>query len=204
MPTLLKCSGTIEELIQHNDIIFGCTGTDILKQVNLEHVFNGDKIFVSCSSEDKEFLSLLKWIQRDERFTFSANPLLDISYITTKSHKIRILRGGFPINFDNNIEIEPEKDIQLTRTLLLGAIFQALICVKERRFGKYVRYTLHPEIQRYIALKWLTLTHPKNFSQFLEQFSSVEWIICNSQGENFYSPMLKEIFLSEEGRIIAI
>ncbi len=201
---LMNWTDNINGLIQRNDIIFGCSGTDIFYQLELESLFNGNKIFASCSSEDKEFLTLLKWLGKESHLKCSENPLQNIFYTTTKNHEIQIVRGGFPINFDNIKEIESAKDIQLTRTLLLGGIFQSLMCIQENIGEKKTKYILHPEIQRYIALKWLMLSMPQNSHEFLDKFSNTKWIVDNSQGHYLHSPMITKIFSFANEHAIAI
>jgi len=63
------------------------------------------KTLISCSSEDKEFLSLLRVINNTSLNVF--DPLDDIEYISEFGAKIHLLRGGFPVNFDNSGESVP-------------------------------------------------------------------------------------------------
>jgi len=194
---LTNWSGDIKEFIQYNDIILGCSGTDVFHHLELTEFFNGNKIFASCSSEDKEFLTLLKWLQRDNHFKFSDNPLQHLYHQTTSGHTIQVLRGGFPINFDNIEEVEPAKDIQLTRALLLGGIFQSLIYIQEHIGKRSIKYMLHPDIQRYIVLKWLMLVPKKNALEFIEKFSNSNWVITRSKGHYLFSPEISKIFSLE-------
>lgn len=56
--SLISDNDSLEGIIEKSDYIFGCTGTDLT--LNIVHSIvqtQGSKVFLSCSSEDKEFLS---------------------------------------------------------------------------------------------------------------------------------------------------
>lgn len=197
-------ANSVAELIRNCDIIIGCSGRDTLDQECIDSVINGNKIFLSCSSEDKEFLSLLRWIRTQNQDYHLLDPLRDIMHRTRQSHLIHILRGGFPINFDNNREVEPERDIQLTRALILCGILQSVIYLRSSETKNFARYMLQPEIQRYIALTWRKVyPFPLN-SIHINQFYDMKWISTQSGGGLLESNILTETFSYTEDHKLRI
>lgn len=125
--------GDIPSLISNADVIIGCTGTDITEEFrNLEAILNSikPKYLVSTSSKDIEFNSLLIYIQeKKKQLEQTPNPLKDIVYINPENQantKIVILKGGFPINFNNQRHCVPPKKIWPTRAALMGACLMAV------------------------------------------------------------------------------
>jgi len=119
-------SDSLEHIIERADYIFGCTGADITS--NIVHSIlqaRSQKVFLSCSSEDKEFLSLLQEITKKKRFHQDII-FDDISYTTDAGGAITIVKGGFPVNFDDSGESVPSQDIQLTRALVIAGIIDAI------------------------------------------------------------------------------
>ncbi|MES2141386.1 MAG: NAD(P)-dependent oxidoreductase [Pseudomonadota bacterium] len=176
----------LEQLIEFADYIFGCTGQDSIKSIDPFRLSNKDKALMSCSSEDKEFLPLLKAIQKKYN-TRVTNPLDEVQYITDSGATIRLLKGGFPVNFDSSGESVPRKDIQLTRALALTSILQATqFFNKSSLVNKAGVYALDPHMQYSVANKWLE-TQARNFpNDIIDNFQDVEWILDNSEGS--YEP----------------
>lgn len=147
------CTNDLSALISASDYIFGCSGRDVSERKVEQFLLSSrNKTLISCSSEDKEFLSLLRFINQDISNLF--DPLNDIDYKTNFGATIRILRGGFPVNFDNTGESVPDKDIQLTRSLVLGAIIQASTYFKDETIKNRV-YPLDSSTQQFIVQEWL-------------------------------------------------
>ncbi len=151
----IECAKDTNQLIEKCDWIFGCSGRDITEAyIDQLDLTKRDKTFISCSSEDKEFLSLLRHIDKQTPIEF--NPLDTIKYHSEQGAVIRLLRGGFPINFDGTGESVPANEIQLTRSLVIGAVLQAI-----RFLGQYANiekaaiYPLNIEVQRFIVYHWL-------------------------------------------------
>lgn len=185
---------SLHELIEKSDIIFGCTGIDILKEISFDDLTFDNKIFISCSSEDKEFLSLLTWLN-GQNPRQSYDPIADIIFQTKNRKHCRILRGGFPINFYHEKEIEPANNIQLTRALLLGGIVQAIHLLQDYNcLRKNCRLKLDPHIQQYIACEWMPFASLKKIAPLLPHFKNIEWINENSKGELFISELLERSF----------
>ena len=124
--SLISDNDSLEDIIEKSDYIFGCTGTDLTH--NIVHSIvqtQGSKVFLSCSSEDKEFLSLLKEITNGK--DFYQNKLFDDVLFNTKAGgQIVLVNGGFPVNFDDSGESVPARDIQLTRALIVGGVIDAI------------------------------------------------------------------------------
>lgn len=173
--------------IGFSDYIFGCTGRDIASSIDLFRLCPKDKVLISCSSEDKEFLSLIQYIQRKQPITH-VNPLSDIIWKNDVGANIRIVRGGFPVNFDGSNESVPNKDIQLTRALVLAGALQAVeFFKKNNNLIKQSRiYMLNPNIQKFIVNHWVKVQNPGRFDQaIISKFQDEKWIIKNSGGIYF-------------------
>jgi hypothetical protein len=185
----IKYATSISELINRSYYILGCTGSDITENINFEEVIYSNKIFISCTSEDKEFLTLLKYVQ-SKKGDFTNDPLMDINFRLNASASITILRGGFPINFDNSGESVPKNNIQLTRGLLLSSIIQALYLLP-KMYKTHVagRIMLEPNLQKFIVDEWFSSNKDTPISTaVIENFNSVEWIAQNSSGQFIQVP----------------
>lgn len=115
-------SESIEQIIRNNDLVLGCTGSPL--ELSEEWFLNKKTILASCSSEDIEFQDFFK-------YNVSYNCINRVSsapdfLFKSLNSEILILNSGFPINFDNNKEIENQCDIQMTRGLIYSAIQQAI------------------------------------------------------------------------------
>ena len=175
-------------LISNTTHIFGCTGEDLTENKNILGLVTTDRTFISCSSEDIEFRSLLKEISNSSLETTQSIP--DIVYRKSTGTTIRILRSGFPINFDNSLNSVPINDIQLTRGLLLGACMQATLVSRKlddnQLLSSSKQCLLDPYVQRFIFKTWLKHQSSQTYPQaFIKQFSDIQWIVENSGGE-FY------------------
>jgi S-adenosylhomocysteine hydrolase len=176
------CVHNISELMSISDYIFGCSGRDITAS-NLEYFqfASKNKTLISCSSEDKEFLSLLRLIQRQREGLF--DPLNDIQYTNQLGVSIQILRGGFPVNFDASGESVPAVDIQLTRALVLSAVMQAIgYFNRSDIISQSGIYALEPDEQRFIVHEWIKQKDVLNpiFRKIVEKFTCNQLISNHS------------------------
>jgi hypothetical protein len=135
------------------DVIAGCTGTDVTNDPHAMDVFavsETPKILFSCASKDKEFLNLLKYIHSNRRNT--TNPLDDIVFKNGFRAPLLILRGGFPLNFDNSLSSVPRHLIQVIRGIKLMAAFQAYKMLSDARNDTFAckNYQLNPELQKVV------------------------------------------------------
>lgn len=114
-------------VIASANIIFSTTGKDISQQLHIDEIVKRDKIFISCSSGDKEFLTLLQAIAKRSN-DHHPDPFTDVIYSTPNGARITILDWGTPINFNRTEASVPAQDIAMTRGLLFGANLQAALC----------------------------------------------------------------------------
>lgn len=183
IPDEIHLIPTLENTIKSADIIFGCTGTDIMAPLNFQDVLNKDKTFISCSSEDREFNSLLHFIQ-NKNPQQNYNVLNTIECFTKDEKCIKIISGGFPVNLDKSGHSVPSSDIQLTRGLLLSAVIQAKSYLLSDEFLTLKSQTmLSPHLQQFVVNKWLSVTPPNHLPTSLTNpFAHTQWIRAKSQG----------------------
>lgn len=179
----------LTSVISSADYIFGCTGSDIFKDksaLELVRYTSKETVFISCSSEDKEFLSLVRKLRNKKPSKFVVNPLDDLCYTNESHKKIRILKGGFPINFDHSGESVSSNDIQLTRALVLASVLQAIKLFKHKNFGRMSGkiIKLDPKLQKIIVHEWLKYQITGRFSdEIIAQFGKESWIRKHSGGD---------------------
>lgn len=167
-------------LVASADYIFGCSGRDISEgQLEQLRLATQDKTLISCSSEDKEYLSFLQMINRQMPTIF--DPMDDIEFKTVFGASIRLLRGGFPVNFDDTGESVPANDIQLTRSLVVAAVLQASDYLNSTVENGV--YSLDATYQRYVINEWLkhqdkTRIDSENLTYFLDE----NWLASHSNG----------------------
>lgn len=190
-------TNNLSTLVAVSDYIFGCTGRDIAaSNIDSFRLATNKKTLISCSSEDVEFLSLLQIVQRRENGKVAVKPLADVIYRSDMGAEIKILRGGFPINFDNTGESVPGKDIQLTRALVLAGILQAGQLFNDPELlNSGCLYALDPSLQKHIAGDWLKRQTSDRFSlKTIENFKDKQWIIEASGGISLPNTFLANIF----------
>lgn len=140
-------------LTARSHLVFGCTGVDVFDEVDVDGSwFQSGALLASCSSEDIEFRSLLRrWARPGQGggMSIHRDHICDVAGV-----QVRVMRGGFPINFDGSRESVPGADIQLTRGLLLGAIWQAALMIEQ---GDDVPGSamLAPAVQSAVCRSWL-------------------------------------------------
>jgi S-adenosylhomocysteine hydrolase len=202
---------SIRSLIDNAQFVLGCTGKDILPDPNdtLRNM-SGQKIFASCSSGDYEFEQLLldEQLFIDSRTDICdkiAHTLQDTELYYSRrdrSPRIKILRGGFPVNFDGSPESAPSVDIQLTRGLLLGAVIQATLYFEDLDSHTIPNQNNHkmldPYIQRMVVDVWQQQASDK--LDLVENFQDIEWIRNNSGGKRSDSETLKSSYALQWGK----
>jgi S-adenosylhomocysteine hydrolase len=145
---------TLQELFERCNVIFGCTGRDILSGEDWWRTLEGRRVLISCSSNDTEFSSALATMN-DSVSPNSANALNDLT-IPLRGGELTLLRAGYPCNFDGTPESVPRNHIQMTRGLLLGGVLQAA-AYEFGKAGKSRSKMLSPEMQQFVVETWLTL-----------------------------------------------
>lgn len=179
--------GSIEEIIAGSNIIFGCTGKDVTEKIDILSLVKKDKIFISCTSEDKEFRTLLRAMASQK--VVSVDTLSDMVCLSANRSKIIILQGGFPFNFDRKPWNVPARDIEVTQGLLFGSCIQAISSATKpiedgTTINRGSRQSLNPLIQHYVALRWLSKQKEGRYPhKIIEAFSDLQWIQKSSGGE---------------------
>lgn len=181
------CAKDTRDLIATCDWIFGCSGRDISESsLDQLRITPRDKTLVSCSSEDKEFLSLLRFVDKQKPLIF--DPLDTIEYHSELGATIRLIRGGFPANFDSSGESVPAHEIQLTRALVVGAVLQAVQFFNDEEI--LAQTAIHPldfDVQRFIVSEWLHHQNTLGFEVLLCEKSS-ELFLNNHSTESIMRP----------------
>jgi len=144
-----KLRSSVDTLVQESDIVIGTTGIDSIRGVVLDRV-RGKKVFVSASSSDVEFRSILQQTDVPE------NPFGEIEVKVHDALKITVLNGGYPINFDRQKEWESPGNIVLTRCLLYIGVMQSLqIFGDKNQEDKAGFYALDKVSQTKLLEEWL-------------------------------------------------
>jgi len=171
-------------VVNFADLIFGCTGQDVTVSSEAFRISPRDKTLISCSTEDREFLTLLNLAQKKYKGKASVDPLKDVIYENDFGSKIKILRGGFPYNFDDSGESVPANDIQLTRALVLAGVFHALdLFSKQTLLGYGEIYALDAGLQQFVVRDWLKYQPTgRHAASVLANFDSMAWIKTHSPG----------------------
>jgi hypothetical protein len=188
LPSNLKIASSIAALFLDSSYIFGCTGRDITKDIDLFKINNQNRTLISCSSADVEFNTLLNSINEANKI-LKIDPLSDITCINSKNTEIRIINGGFPANFDRKPVSVPNKHIAITQGLLLCAFMQSVWATyhglspwKVRQFKNLM---LVPGLQNYIIEEWRKTLEPTLQSQIpFDILSSMNVIKAYSVGIN--------------------
>jgi len=177
---------SLGELYAKSATIFGCTGKDTLAGKDWWPKLTGERLLISCSSQDMEFRSILLSLNDGAHELVSSQQLTSDVTVPLGQGKLRILRGGFPVNFDGSRESVSAADIQMTRGLLLGAILQAASLI-ENGHSRPLLTMLLPELQRLVVSEWIqirasrrTSFEPWLLDRFLQDDPS--WIAANSGG----------------------
>jgi hypothetical protein len=187
-----------EAVIANSHCIFGCTGKDALRDIPLLDIVDKDTVFISCTSEDREFLSTLQTIY--QKSVVMSDPLDDIVCLSKNGSKIVFVRGGYPFNFNGKPWNVPANEIEPTQGALLGAVIQAVTCAKKPAGNGFTinhaeRLMLDPYIQRFVVEKWRkTKAADQHASELLDCFTQPEWIKKNSGGKYFPQDSLKNYF----------
>jgi len=196
------CNG-LEQAVQNTNYVFGCTGRDIFKDIDLDKMtFQGvdkrlsETRFISVSSGDKEFLSLLQWISKQpNHLHHGPETKLGSRWDVTLNHngnKMRVLQQGFPINFDGKTGSGTPEEMQLISSFLMASVVQGYeylkkYPVKSTNDGRNL-IMLSPAVQRKIMETWLDkvpsiqgLYKPDRIAEIM---TDSEWFARHSKGES--------------------
>ena len=154
-------AGSIHEVFDRSDIIFGCAGVDVTKDLFEEKggaLSCKPRILASLSSGDDEFFSLKAALLDSGTFahqTYQTGQIPDIEG-RWQGSPIKILRNGFPVNFDNTSESVPLEHIQGTVAALIIATCQAYqyaMSIGDR--PNIGRVMLDVRAQKWLFERWL-------------------------------------------------
>ncbi|MBX9621583.1 MAG: hydroxyacid dehydrogenase [Alphaproteobacteria bacterium] len=181
----------IKTLFAKSEYIFGCTGEDITQSLRIKDI-NSNKTFISCSSQDKEFLTLLKVF---EEHNCKYDNVLDHLECLFNDYSVKIYRGGFPINLDNSGESVAAHDIQLTRGLLLGGVLQGILYATHYSKQANKRYMLHPAIQSFVVAHWISYGSTSLIPlHILQGFQDLAWVKRHSRGMEKENELITQSF----------
>lgn len=194
-----------EEVINNANIVFGCTGKDVTVGIDLRKLVKKDRIFISCTSEDKEFRSALKSAANEN--SIFIDTLSDITCFSENGAKITFLRGGFPINFNRKPWNVPANKIEVTQGLLLGGCVQAVLAAT-KAIGNGVtinhgtRQMLDPYLQQFVAMHWLPRQPKGEYSdKCMEVFNNPIWIRKNSGGTYCPNKLMNQCFNAQDNNM---
>jgi len=197
-PSLIP-TNSLAALSAFSEYIFGCTGRDITEgNIDCFRLSSKKQVGISCSSADTEFLSLLHLIQQKTHKKNPLNPFADVEYQTPMGGTLRLVKGGFPVNFDDSGESVRPLDIQLTRALVLGSAVQAAKFFKDPEIlNKNGVYMLDPSIQKFVATEWLKQKTANVFpTEMSDNFQNPKWIEKHSDGIANLCTIFEEEFSS--------
>jgi S-adenosylhomocysteine hydrolase len=174
------------------DVVIGCTGEDITENpANLSALLYSrtPKILVSTGSKDLEFNTLLRVIQKSTKaMGHIPDPLAPISHQNNMGSSLLILRGGFPINFDNTAHSVSAKNIWPTRACLMLAALTALR-MRDENYTNFARaikaYMLPPSAQMLIIKHYIRLNPSDPSTSNLKNLDNkqlLEYVISHSEG----------------------
>lgn len=181
--SIARIATSLEQLLFDAEFVFGCTGEDVFASALDPRWHPGETTLISCSSEDREFKSLLAGTL--SRSAFDSRSSSGDYVFQDGSARVRILHGGFPINFDRTPTSVPSNEIQLTRALLIGGVVQALLIPNRGPAIGSAGRMLDPRLQATIAATWFGVEpqHQTDFSsETLAGMTSEPWIAARSGG----------------------
>lgn len=149
----------VRELIDQSDVVFGCTGIDVtrnlIEDISARGLSQRNREFLSVSSGDDEFFTLkTALLPTAENTEYRIDHIPDVVGEIAGS-TFRIARNAFPINFDNGIESVPLEWIQGTICALVAALAQAqLIRRPAVRSHLTKRITLDIDFQEWLLRQW--------------------------------------------------
>jgi hypothetical protein len=192
----------LPSFVYNSDVIISTTGTDITSDMSVFEEISGQIDLVSVSSGDYEFTTLLIRIQEIHKSDSSSPHVLsDLNYKTRFGGQITILRGGYPINFNDQMGKSSAKEIQLTHALLLAAVIQARTMqnMDTDWLSGGTFFQLSPSLQQRIAQDWLAQSDLAKYidDEMKANFTDTQWIEDQSGGNRF-----RDLFASCEHNAI--
>jgi S-adenosylhomocysteine hydrolase len=199
----------LANVLTEADIIIGCTGKNIIDYDNeLPILLNSikNKWLISTSSKDIEFYNLLTYIQDSTKKPQQLpNTLADINYKNKQGATIKIIRGGFPVNFDNGSHSLCPDKIWTTRAALLLATLYASSSDEHIQtvLSKAEIWSLPVKLQVAILKKYVKLNPQDYYVRDLlsHEAKLIELVLKNSIGSfvqvNKNHQILREVVMEE-------
>ncbi len=199
----------LANVLTEADIIIGCTGKNVIDYDDeLPILLNStkNKWLISTSSKDVEFYNLLTYIQDSTKKPQQIpDALADIKYKNKKGAMIKIIRGGFPVNFNNGQHSLCPDKIWTTRAALLLAVLYASSSdehIKIVQSGAEV-WSLPVNLQVAIIKKYVALNPEDHYVRDLVRHEAklIELVLKNSIGSfvqvNKNHQILREVVMEE-------
>jgi S-adenosylhomocysteine hydrolase len=164
-------------MIANADIIIGCTGKDITKKKSaLASLLYSKrkKWLISTGSKDHEFNNLLTTIQNETKsLGYIPDPFKNIFYENHVGESLEIIRGGFPVNFNNKAHSVLPVYIWPTRAAIMLACFSA-VHMHHHHFKHYLKniniFMLPTDVQLAILKKYCELnSHEQELSTLCKE-----------------------------------
>src|SRR3990167_1390589 len=190
------------------DIVISCTGVDITLDSNVLNniLFLKKKrqVVMSAASEDREFRTLLERIQAATKVPgVTPNSLKDIRFMTRGGTELLILRGGFPVNFDNSKHSVVPEEIWPTRAGILSSFFMANTLWKHKDAQSSASVAmLCPVLQLMIIAEYARLNPG---SPFIHEFvAAVDYLkyFPENQHKSHVDLALQHIVSKSEGELV--
>jgi hypothetical protein len=159
------CAGSIRDVIDRSDVIFGCTGSDITRDLDEDirrrSLSWGRREFISLSSADDEFYSLKSTLiaRGDAPSVYRVDSIPDLNGEVWDT-SVALPRNGFPINFDNSRRSAPLVDIQGTLAALVGGLCQANQVTRAAAAASR-RIILDEGLQAWLFRRWRKVLEPR-------------------------------------------
>ena len=161
----IQREASVLNVIAKSEHVFGCSGFDIFNGLDIADVLESidrDISFISCSSKEIEFLSLKNAIIKHNGTKLLLPSLSDIFFKTRKGHIGKICRGGFPINFHQDLE-DPYmtmEESQMIRAMLACGVLSALLIARgSYNDGVTINQLdvtmLNPKLQKWYAKNYM-------------------------------------------------
>ena len=155
--------------VEQSDLVFGCTGEDVGKMIELGAVRRSKKelLCVSCGSSDGEFASWISSKGQAQLYRrggrIGGDGLGDIEG-RFGTGRFCVLNGGFPINLDRSAESDPINDFVLTRMLVFCGILQAITLAGRSWSNRNRIVPIQKDLERAVHNVWFD-AYPKRLSQ---------------------------------------
>ena len=206
---------SIDTVLAHAHYIFGCTGQDITRGIDILGSLTHDITFINTACEQSEFYSLIDELTQISNQTSpqqsNFNPLGNLIYYNRYGRTITVKNMGYPFNFPIlaperhwlNPWNVPAPHIEMTQCAMFGAAIQGILQASKPiadgvTINRPRAFCLDPYLQRFIAFNW-GMREYRHFKERYPQvkfdrFNNINWIIKNSGAEHRENSVIRECF----------